>query len=107
MMSKSASTRAALVACVLLLVAVSCVVAEDDQARSTSRKLLQLQRPWLRLPAYEQINPFRVAAAVSRQFANRISYGFLDDFGADFFDSSFDLLQASIGDIGTSLGLGE
>ncbi|QDZ19011.1 hypothetical protein HOP50_02g15190 [Chloropicon primus] len=89
---------------VLLLGLLSCASAAEEQSLS-NRKLLQLQQPWLRLPAYETINPFRLTAAVTRQFIDRVSYGFLGDYVGDFFDDSFDFLQASFGDIGTSIGL--
>ena len=89
-------------AVVLLLFAA---LHADAAEAADHRKLLQLQQPWLRLPAGESINPARFLAAIGRQFGDRLSYGVFEDYTGDFFDSSFDLVQSLIGDIGTSFGL--
>ena len=83
---------------VLFIGMLSCAMAEEH------RKLLQLQQPWLRLPAYEQINPFQVLAAVSTTVTDSFSYGILGDYLGDFFQDSFTLLQSGLTDFGCATG---
>ena len=102
-MTKNTTRIAALtVAALFFALAVSSIAAREEEV--ANRKLLQLQQPWLRLPAYESINPFRVVAYLTRQLTDTVSYGFLGDYVGDFFDSSFDLLRDSISTVGNSLG---
>ena len=83
---------------VLFFSMVSCIMAEQQMHQ---RKLMQLQRPWLRLPAYETINPFQVIGAVGVTLTDNISYGFLGDTMGDFFDASFEYFSNVFAAIGT------
>mmetsp|Transcript_3683 Transcript_3683/g.9588 ORF Transcript_3683/g.9588 Transcript_3683/m.9588 type:complete len:105 (-) Transcript_3683:114-428(-) len=95
------STRAVAMIAVLFfgMLSSAALAAEDVQ----QRKLLQLQRPWLRIPVYDQINPFQVVSALSSTLFDNVGYGVFDDYLGDFFDDSFSLVQAGITDIGCAL----
>ena len=102
-MTKNTTRIAALtVAALFFALAVSSIAAREEEV--ANRKLLQLQQPWLRLPAYESINPFRVLGYVTDQLLSQLSFGVIGDYAGDFFDNSFDLLRDSISTVGNSLG---
>mmetsp|Transcript_11968 Transcript_11968/g.27192 ORF Transcript_11968/g.27192 Transcript_11968/m.27192 type:complete len:97 (-) Transcript_11968:785-1075(-) len=84
----------------LLLSLLLLCVAVLPQPASAARHLTQ----WLRVPAYDTINPGQIGASLAGTAFDSVSYGSLDSFLGDFFDSSFELFQAGIADIGALFG---
>ncbi len=76
------------------------LLAAPAVGAGTSRRLQQA--PWLRVPAAEPLNPGRVGGALADTLFDNVGYGSLGFLG-DFFDSSFELFQAGLADIGSFL----
>ena len=98
---------ATMILAVLCLGLLSCAVSASEHGQHANRKLLQLQQPWLRLPAYETINPFRIASKVGQQFASRLTFGFLPDQLTALSDGIANVGWNAIEDIGTANNLGK
>lgn len=98
---------ATMILAVLCLGLLSCAVSASEHGQHANRKLLQLQQPWLRLPAYETINPFRIVSKVGQQFASRLTFGFLPDQLTALSDGIANVGWAAIENIGTANNLGK
>ena len=81
--------------------AFSCIAAEENVQH---RKLMQLQRPWLRIPVYETVNPFRIIGGIGTTLQEEyLSYGPFGDVLGDFFDASFEYASNVFGALGNGL----
>jgi len=83
------STMSRILIGVLVLSMASAIMAAPPQQVYQHRKLMQAA-PWLRLPAYETINPGQAIGAIGVTLTDNLSYGFLGDTLGDFFDASFE-----------------
>lgn len=87
----------------IILSALLCVmlIGVATAEVTNNRKLLQgLRAPWLRIPAYDGINPARFLSGITQRAVDLISYGVLGDYISPFTDSAFATLTGGIDNLG-------